>query len=68
MVSDHPGIIQWDFHDVKVRYCMITIFLSSVTCDPWLTLTPGEDRAPSVVDQRMSSDLGPLKSLWLLDM
>ena len=63
MVSDHPGIIQWDFHDVKVGYCVIIILLSSVTCDPWLTLTPGEDRTLSVVDQRMSSDLGPLKSL-----
>lgn len=48
---------------------MIIIFLSSVTCDPQLTLTPGERQSPSVVDQRMSSDLGPLEiSLWLLDM
>lgn len=56
------------FHYVKSETEWIIILLFRFRFDPCHTLTPGEDRAHSLVDQRMGSDLSPLKQPWLLDI
>lgn len=68
VVSDHPGIVQWYFHDVcGVGTEWIIILLFSVR---WLLAhtDPRWRQSPLCSWPKMGSDLSPLKPPWLLDI